>query len=121
LEVGYRLNGTTLERAEVNELDSEWNPYGDRDSADHQYGYQPVVDRVIAFRFICYDDRMVAYVPEQDSSSPAMVGLALTLLDTKSFARWQQLSEPQKSIYASQQARTFRKTVQIPTQQLTQE
>jgi type II secretory pathway component PulJ len=119
VEVGYRLNGTTLERADVNDEDESWNPYGDRDDASGQNGYQPVVDRVLEFRITCYDSRLAVYVPAQASQAPAMVGVVLTLLDKKSFTRWEQMSEPQRSIYAARQSRTFRQTIEIPSSLVT--
>jgi type II secretory pathway component PulJ len=119
LEVAYRLNGTTLERAEVNDEDPSWSPYGDRDDASGQSGYQPVVDRVLEFRITCYDSRLAVSMPNQASQPPKMIGVVLTLLDSKSFARWEQLSEPQRSIYAARQSRTFRQTIQIPASQFT--
>jgi prepilin-type N-terminal cleavage/methylation domain-containing protein len=117
LEVSYRLNGTTLERAEVNDLNGSWNPYGERDDATQQDGYQPVLERVLDFRITCYNSRLTGYQPDQSSQAPAMITVLLTILDRKSFARWELLSEPKKSIYGARQSRTFRQTVQIPSTQ----
>lgn len=114
IEVAYRLNGSTLERAEVDESAPSWNPYGNRTDASQEGGFQPVVDRILRFSLTCYDKRLVALVPDQSSQSPAMVGVTISLLDAKSFQQWERLAEPQRSIFASQRARVFRKLVQVP-------
>jgi len=117
LEVGYRLNETTLERAEVDDRSEDWNPYGDRDDAGSQSGYQPVIDRVLDFRIVCYDQRLAICTPNQASQSPAMVGIQFTILDPKSFERWKVLGGTQQDDFADRHSRTFCKTVQIPAAQ----
>lgn len=117
IEVGYRLNGTTLERAEVNDASAGWNPYGNRDDASTQGGFQPVVDRVVGFRVRCYDRLLAGVVPNQSTGLPAMVGIEITMLDPKSFARWEQLGILQRISYARDKGRTFQKTIQIPAAQ----
>ena len=119
VELGYRVSGTTLQRAEVDGGDASWNPYGDRDDASTQGGYEPVVDRVVGFRFRCFNRRLEERTPDQTVILPAMVGIELTLLDQKSFAQWERLGTTQRDTYASQRGRTFRKTVQIPAAQFT--
>ena len=121
LEVGYRLNETTLERAEVDDRSEDWNPYGDRDDAGNQTGYQPVIDRVLDFRITCYDQRLAIRTPNQASQCPALVGIEVTILDPKSFERWKVLGGDRQDDFADQHSRTFRKTVQIPAAQFADE
>lgn len=117
IEVAYRLNGNTLERAEVDESHASWNPYGDRNDASQQGGFQPVVDRVMTFSLTCYDSRPVPLMPDQSSQSPAMVGVTISLMDSKSFQEWQRLPEAERDSYAGQRARLFYKLIQVPAVQ----
>lgn len=120
LEVSYRLNGTTLERAEVDDSDPSWNPYGDRDDASQESGFQPVVDHVLSFSLTCYDSRLAALVPDQSTQAPTMVGVTISLIDDKSFAEWQRLeSTTERDELAKKRARVFRKMIQIPAAQFT--
>jgi type II secretion system protein J len=121
IEVAYRLNGTTLERAETDDQAATWNPYGLRTDASQQSGFQPVTDRVLGFTIVCYDSRLTPTTPNQATQSPAMVGVTLTLIDSKSFLHWQRLSETERAKFAAKRARVFRKTIQIPSAQFTSE
>lgn len=117
IEVAYRLNGNTLERAEVDESHPSWNPYGDRTDASQEGGFQPVVDRVVSFSLTCYDSRPVPLKPDQSSQSPAMVGVSISLMDSKSFQEWQRLPESERAAFVGQRARLFYKLIQIPAVQ----
>ncbi len=120
LEVSYRLDGTTLERAEVDDSDPSWNPYGDRDDASQEAGFQPVIDHVMSFSLTCYDSSLAALIPDQSTQAPAMVGVTISLMDDKSFAMWQRLgTSTERDEYAKKMARVFRKMVQVPAAQFT--
>ena len=134
VEVAYRLAGTELQRAEIDDRVPLWNPYGDRKDIggldlsslteaqqDIVKGYQVVADRVIGFSLVCYDPRLVSMLPNQSTQSPAMVGVTLTLLDSKSFQHWQRLPAAERPAYANTRARVFRKMIQIPSVQFTSE
>lgn len=122
IEVAYRLNGTTLERAEIDDRATAWNPYGPRTDASQQSGYQAVADRVVEFTLVCYDSRLVSMMPNQSTQSPAMVGVTLTLLDSKSFLHWQRLTTTgERDEFVKSRARVFRKMIQIPSVQFTSE
>lgn len=116
-EVAYRLNGTFLQRAEVNDQHGTWNPYGNRNDASQQSGFQSVSDRVLDFALVCFDSQLVAFVPDQSTQCPAMVGVTLTLLDSHSFQHWERLPANQRAAFAESRARVFRKLIQIPAVQ----
>lgn len=135
VEVAYRLEGTELQRAEIDDRVSVWNPYGNRNDigaldlsslteADKAIvkGYQTVADRVVGFTLVCYDSRLVSLAPNQSTQSPAMVGVTLALLDSKSFQHWQRLATAaERDEFARTRARVFRKMIQIPSVQFTRE
>jgi len=122
IEVAYRLNGNTLERAEVEEGATDkdglllWNPYGDRNDASRADpgGFQPVIDGVMRFSLTCYDSQLMVLVLDQSSQSPTMVGVTISLLDGKSYQQWERLPEAERDAFVGQRARTFHKLIQIP-------
>ena len=114
LEIGYRLEKNEFQRAFVDDSNTAWNIYGDRDEASDQGGYIRVIDGIIAETFLCYDLDALAYVPNQATSLPSMISVILTIMDGKSFERWQQLpTGTAKDEFASRASRTFRKAVYL--------
>lgn len=117
IEVGYALEHDELVRAFVDDSDSAWNIYGDRDDADDQEGYRRVIDGVFAQTFICYDDSLDVVVPEQSGELPAMVSVVLTLMDPKSKETWERLPLSERPTFEERATRTFRKSVRLGIQE----
>lgn len=118
LEVAYRHNARQLERAFVDDSNSAWNIYGDRDNADDQDGFQPVIEGVFAQTFICYDRSMTPYQPDNESTPPYMVSIILTLMDPHSYERWQSVGAAQRNALERQTLQTFRKSVRVGSGEL---
>jgi Tfp pilus assembly protein FimT len=111
IEVGYRWSANRFERAFVDDTNSGWAVYGNRDDADDQDGYRKVIEGVMGQSFVCYSESMVAYSPNQATALPHVVSVMLTLMDSKAFALWQRMPEPQRRALEGKVTRTFRKTV----------
>ncbi len=111
VEIGYRFSENRFERAFVDDTCDEWNVYGDRDDADDQDGYIRVVEGVVGLEFVCYSRGTTPYTPSQNHELPNMVGVVLTLMDSKSYKLWEQLTPARRTILEKKVARTFRKTI----------
>lgn len=111
IEVGYRFTDNEYQRAYVDDANPAWNVFGNRDDADDQKGYERVVDGVIDLQFVCYDAAMGTYLPANTSSLPSMVGVVLTLMDSKSYKLWERLNSSRRGLLEKKVCRTFRKTI----------
>ncbi|MCK5803756.1 MAG: prepilin-type N-terminal cleavage/methylation domain-containing protein [Lentisphaeria bacterium] len=113
LEIGYRLENNQLQRAFVDDSNSAWNVYGDRDAAADQYGYQTVLGNVLALKFTCYTSNLTPYPPNNAVSMPALVGVEMTLIDSKSRVLLETLPEAKREEIRRKYARTFRRVISL--------
>lgn len=111
VEVAYRLEGNSFQRAFVDQSNAAWNVYGERDNADDQDGFITVIDGVTALQFRCYDAAGLVMTPSQSTRLPALVCVMLSVLDARDLKRWQTLPLADRPAFVKQNARTFWKTI----------
>ena len=113
IEIGYRLDNNRLQRAFVDDSNSAWNIYGDRDGALDQYGYQTILDNVLALKFTCYDSHLASYQPQNAVSLPDHVGIEMTLIDSKTRILLDTLPTDKRLETIRKYARTFRRVISL--------
>ena len=104
-----------FQRAFIDEAYGGWNIYGARHDADDQDGFHAVIGGVIAETFVCYDSSFSPVTwsgTSVETALPLAVNVSITLLDSRTFAKWQALAGTAAQAALEQQAaRTFSKMI----------
>jgi len=115
LEVAYRIEDFRFVRAFRDDTSTDWSIHAPRDRLDSSSVEHTLASGVMDQRIVCYAadgaEWTTPSTADVETGLPAAVSISLTLLDSKSFERWQTLPAQARDDLVKKRSRTVTKRV----------